>query len=178
MGTEKWLMLLINLFGGAAVLGSYAHGLRTHPGAAQVFWGGVPASIRPVYAAGMFVAAAGYFAFTCFLLFRLNPSAARVFGRFGFALFNALYAAVLIPSALWMPLTFRAVQQSSLLLLWTVRIVLVAVACASLGLLLALLNVEPRQPWWAYWAAVVGCAGFCIQTGVLDAIVWGAFFRL
>lgn len=150
MRAEKWVMIIINLLGGAAVLGSYAQGFRTHTGAGQVLWGGVPASIRPFYTAGMFVAAAGYLAFTYFLLFRLNPSATRVYGRPGLALFNALYAAILIPSALWMPLTFQAVEHSSLLLLWMVRIVLVAVACGSLGLLLALLNVQPREPSWAH----------------------------
>jgi len=47
-----------------------------------------------------------------------------------------------------------------------------------LGLLLALLRVEPRQPQWAHGAAVLGCVGFCIQTGVLDAIVWTMLFRV
>jgi hypothetical protein len=77
-----------------------------------------------------------------------------------------------------MPLTFLAAEQSSLGLLWTVRVVLAAAGFASLGLLLSLLNTEPRQPLWAYWIAVVGCVGFCIQTVILDAIVWGAWFRL
>jgi hypothetical protein len=177
VGAQKWLMLLINLLGGAAVLGSYAHGFRTHTDAGRVLWGGVPESMRPFYTAGMFVAAVGYLAFTHFVLFRLDPSATRVCGRFGFGLFNALYAAVLMPSALWMPLAFRALEQSSVGWLWAVRIVLAAVACASLGLLLALLHVEPRQPLWAHWAAVLGCVGFCIQTGILDAIVWTGLFR-
>ena len=125
MRAEKWLMVFINLTGGAAVLGSYAHGLLTHPGAGEVLWGGVPQSVRPFYTAGMFLAAAGYFAFTYFILFRLDPRDTRVYGRFGFNVFNALYAAILIPSALWMPLTFLAVEQSSLWLLWIVRVVLV-----------------------------------------------------
>jgi len=133
--------------------------------------------MRPFYTVGMFVAAAGYFAFTYFVLFRLDPSAVRVGGRFGFGLFNAVYAAILIPSALWMPLTFRTLQQTGLLWLWAVRIVLVTVAWASLGMLLALLHVEPRQPAWAHCVAVAGCVGFCIQTGILDAIVWTSLFR-
>ena len=178
MHPKKWLMILINLFGGTAVLGSYAHGLLTHPGAGEVLWGGVPNSIRPFYTAGMLLAATGYFAFTGFILFRLGPRDTRVCSRFGFGVFNALYAAILFPSALWMPLTFLAAEQSSLGLLWTVRVVLAAAGFASLGLLLSLLNTEPRQPLWAYWIAVVGCVGFCIQTVILDAIVWGAWFRL
>jgi len=178
MHPKKWLLLTINLLGGAAVLGSYAYGIRTHPNAVDVLWGGVPASIRPFYTAGMFAAAAGYFAFIYFILFRLNPAATRLGDRFGFGTFNVLLAAILIPSALWMPLTFMAVEVSSVVLLWVVRVILAAVGLASLSLLIALLNVEPRQPVWAHWLAVTGCAAFCLQTAVLDMIVWSAYFRV
>jgi hypothetical protein len=56
--------------------------------------------------------------------------------------------------------------------------VLAAVGLASLGLLAALLNIEPRQPVWAYRLAVIGCAAFCLQTAVLDMIVWLAYFTV
>ena len=105
MNAKKWLMLFINLLGGGGVIGSYLWGFLTHPNAGQALWGGVPDSIQPFYTAGMVLAATGYFAFTYFILFRLNPSETRVFNRFPYGLFNVLYAAILIPSALWMPLT-------------------------------------------------------------------------
>jgi len=175
---KKWLLLTINLLGGAAVLGSYAHGIRTHPSATDVLWGGVPGSIRTFYTVGMFLAAAGYFAFIYFFLFRLRPASARLGNRFGFGAFNILFAGILIPSALWMPLTFATAEASSQVLLWGVRLVLAAVGLASLGLLAALLNTRPRQPLWAYWLAVIGCAAFCLQTAVLDMIVWSAYFTV
>jgi hypothetical protein len=178
MHPKKWLMLFINIFGGTAVLGSYIQGILTHSGAAETLWGGVPQIIRPFYTAGMFLAAAGYFAFTYFILFRLNPMKTRVMQHAGFGILNVLYIAILFPSALWMPLTFVTVQQSSLGLLWVVRIVLVVVGLASLGLFYSLLKVEPRQPLWAHRLAVIGSLGFCLQTVLLDAILWGAFFRL
>ena len=178
MPAKKWLMLFINLAGGSAVLGSYAYGVLTHPDAGQILWGGVPASIRPFYTAGMLLAAAGYFAFTYFILFRLNPSDTQVAGRFGFGLFTTLYAAILIPSALWMPLTFLAVEQPSVALVWMVRAVLALVGVASLGLLFALIYVNPRQPLWARRIALAGSAGFCLQTVLLDAILWGVFFQV
>ncbi len=178
MNAKKWLMLFINLLGGGGVIGSYIWGFLTHPNAGQALWGGVPGSIRPFYTAGMFLAAAGYFAFTYFILFRLNPNETRVFNRFPFGLFNVLYAAILIPSALWMPLTLFALEGPSLGFVWAVRIVLSMVGLASVTLLLALLNVEPRLPRWAHRLAVAGCVGFCLQTAVLDAIVWVAFFRV
>jgi len=95
---KKWLMLGINLLGGAAVLGSYAWGIRTHANAGEILWGGVPLSIQPFYTAGMLLAAAGYFAFTHFILFRLRPDETRVGARLGFDVFNAVYAGILIPS--------------------------------------------------------------------------------
>ena len=178
MHPRKSLLLAINLIGGAAVLGSYAYGIGTHANATAVLWGCVPGTIRPAYTAGMLLAAAGYFAFIYFILFRLDPRAARVGGRVGFGLFNILFAGILIPSALWMPLTFAAVAASSVLLLWVVRVVLAVVGLASLGLLAALWKVEPRQPAWAHRLAVIGCAAFCLQTALLDMIVWSAYFTV
>jgi len=178
MNAKKWMMLVINLLGSGGVIGSYIWGFLTHPNAGQALWGGVPDSIQPFYTAGMFLAATGYFAFTYYILFRLNPSETRVFNRFPYGLFNVLYAAILIPSALWMPLTLFALEGPSLGFLWAVRIVLAMVGLASVGLLFALLKVEPRLPRWAHRLAVAGCAGFCLQTAILDAIVWVAFFRV
>ena len=178
MNAKKWLMIVINVIGGFAVLGSYIYGILSHPEAGRMLWGGVPQMIRPFYTVGMLLAATGYFAFTYFILFRLDPVQTRVANRFGFGVFNVLYATILIPSALWMPLTFLTVELSSQVLLWTVRIVLVVVGTASLGLFFALLKVRPRQPLWAHRIALVGIVGFCIQTAILDAILWGTFFRL
>jgi hypothetical protein len=42
--------------------------------------------------------------------------------------------------------------------------------------LVALLTLRPRQPVWAYGLAVIGCMAFCVQTALLDAWVWPAFF--
>jgi hypothetical protein len=176
MHPKKWLMLTINILGGAAVLGSYVWGFQTYPGAGNVLWGGVPENVRPFYTANMFVAAAGYFAFVYFTLFRLSPTDTRVFGRFGFGIFNLLYAAILAPSALWMPLLLLAVEQASPAFVWLVRFVLAVIGMASLGLFFSLLKVEPARPRWAQRLAVSGSIGFCIQTVLLDAVIWGALF--
>ena len=175
---KKKQLLIIILVGGIAVLGSYVLGPLTQPGAATLLWGGVPQEVRPFYTVGMFLGAGGYFAFTYYLLFRLAPDTTRVAGRFGFGLFNALYTAILLPSALWMPLTLLAVEQPSPALLWLVRIVLGVVGAASLGLFFALRKVRPPQTSWAYRLAMVGSLFFCIQTVILDALVWSAFFQL
>jgi len=178
MHAQKRLLIVINIVGGIAVLGSYLYGALMVPGAGEILWGGVPQDIRPLITINMFLAAAGYFAFTYFILFHLDPAITQVTSRFGFGVFNALYASILIPSALWLPLTFLAVEQSSLAVGWATRLDLGIVAIASLGLFVALLKVKPSQPLWAHRMALVGCVFFCIQTVIFDALIWGFFFRL
>jgi hypothetical protein len=175
MKTFRWLLLAINLLGGSAVIGSYILGLGS-PGAVDSLWGGVSGSARPYYTAGMFLAAAGYFVFTYFILFRMNPEKIKVFGCCDARIFHLLYLGILIPSALWMPATFWAVENSSALAVWVVRGILILTALFSLGLLAALLGTKPRDPAWAHALAVIGAMCFCIQTVALDAVVWGAAF--
>ncbi|HNS52235.1 MAG TPA: hypothetical protein PKO09_13760 [Anaerolineae bacterium] len=176
MHPQKRWMLAINVLGGMAVLGSYALGLAGNPAAGDALWGGVPDSLRPAYTAGMLLAALGYLTFLYFLLFRLDPDQARIGGRFGYGLFLLLIAAILIPSALWMPLTVRMVQQPAPALWAAIRLVLAVVGLAAVGLLLALVWLRPRQPRVAYWAAVTGAALSALHTGVLDALLWTALF--
>ena len=173
---QRRIMLWINLLGGTAVLASYAHGLSTHLATRAQLWGHVPPSLLPLYGACMLAAAACYLAFTYWIFFCLNPDEARIAGRFGFGLFNLLYTVILVPSALWMPLTFAMMEQPSSGLWLAIRLTLASVGMGSLGLLVALLTLRPRQPAWAYGLAVIGCIAFCVQTALLDAWVWPAFF--
>jgi hypothetical protein len=170
-------LLAVNILGGSAVIGSYILELAAHPGAVEPLWGGVPAGIRPYYSTGMILAAAGYFAFTYFLLFRIDPNKIRIFDG-GAGIFPLIYLGILVPSALWMPATYWAIEMQSVLLVWAVRIILILVGLFSLGLLAALLGTQPREPAWAHTLAVIGSICFCIQTVVLDAIVWGMAFQV
>jgi hypothetical protein len=165
----------INLFGGLAVLGSYAYCLITYSAEAGDFWGGVPDGLRPLYTINMGLAAAGYFAFTYFLICRFEPPAGHG-GRFGLGTFNVLYAMILIPSALWMPLTFAMLESPSGGLWWAIRLSLVVVGIGSLGLLAGLVAVRPRSPSLAHKLAVAGGLAFSCQTALLDALVWPAYF--
>jgi hypothetical protein len=149
----------------------------TYPDSVGDVWGGVPESLRPVYTVSMLTAAAGYFAFTGFLFFGPDPERVRIAGRYRFPLLSALYALILVPSALWMPLTFAMLESPGAGLWAAIRGVLALVGVGSVGLLAALLRLEPREPRWAWGLAVLGLAAFCFQTAVLDALVWPAFFR-
>ncbi len=176
MDGSKRLFLAINVLGGLAVLGSYAQGLGSHPELRQAMWGGVPETWKPVYTVSMLLAAVGYFPTFSYFLLGLDAQRARFGERFGFGLVNALYVGVLLPSALWMPLTVVMLQSPSTLTWVAIRVVLALVGLSALGLLVALLRVRqaPRGLWWGL--AVVGLLPFCFQTAFLDALVWPAWF--
>jgi len=78
-----------------------------------------------------------------------------------------------------MPLTYAALgHPGSILYYWAVRITLAIVGLASLALLAVLLSLHSSESSPTYWLAVAGAVFFCIQTAVLDAVVWTAFFRV
>jgi hypothetical protein len=177
MSTQHIILLVINILGGIAVIGSYIFGLNAQAGGANALWGGVPANIRLVYGISMILAALGYFAFSYFIFFRLVPGEVSVAGRFGFSLFYAIFLVILIPSALWMPLTNLYVTNPSTGMWIGVRTVLAIVGLASIALVWALLSLQTKVPHISYWLAVAGSAYFAFHTAILDAIVWAALFK-
>ena len=177
MGTQQIVLLIINIIGGAAVIGSYIFGLNAQSGGANVLWGGVPENIRPVYGISMILSAVGYFAFIYYLLFRLTPSEVSIAGMFNFSLFYVIFIFMLIPSAFWMPLTNLYVANPGTGLWAAVRTVLALVGLASIALLWALLSIQGKAPGVSYWLAVAGSGYFAFHTAILDAIIWAALFK-
>lgn len=178
METQQIVLLVINIICGVAVIGSYILGLSSQTGGANALWGGVPNSIRPIYGISMILSALGYFAFLYFVLFRLVPAEVSVAGRFSFSLFYAIFLVILIPSAFWMPLTNAYIDNPNTALWVGIRIVLVFVGLASIGLVWALLKLQAEVSGIAHWLAVVGSAYFAFHTFILDALLWPALFRL
>ena len=178
MDTMQIILIAINIIGGILVIGSYIQGARAHPGRVGEAWGNVPTSIRPVYTISMFTAAAGYFAFSYFTIFRLDPGEVASTNSFSYAMFILAYALILFPSAIWMPLTFTMLEKPSRLLWWAIRATLFTVGTGSLGLLALLLILNHEEPMWLFWLAVAGAILFCIQTALLDALVWPVYFPL
>jgi hypothetical protein len=176
MHRDRLRLLWINLLGGVAVLGSYVHGLATHPATRGDVWGGVPEALQPLYTANMFLAAAGYLTFTAFVFWRLDPDAAPETSRVPFRTWSRLYLLILAPSALWMPLTFAYLDSPSPALWWAVCGVLWTVGLASLAMIAALLRVRCAEAPRMRSFAIVGAVAFSLQTAVLDAIVWVAYF--
>jgi len=177
MTAQQVILLVINIIGGIAVLASYVYGLSAQSGGANVLWGGVPANIRPVYTVSMILSALGYFAFLYFIFFRLTPADTTIAGRFGFSLFSIIFILMLLPSALWMPLTNLYTGNPGTGLWVGIRVVLFIVGLASAALLWAFLTLNTREPAIPYWLAVAGSAYFTFHTLVLDAIIWAALFK-
>ena len=177
MRTEQVILLIINILGGAAVIGSYVLGLKGQSGGANVLWGAVPNSLRPVYTVSMILSALGFFAFIYFILFRLVPGEVLIGGRFGFSLFYAIFLVILVASAFWMPLTNAYVGNPSTGMWIGIRTVLAIVGLGSIALMLALLTLQTKVPGISYWLAVAGSGYFAFHTAILDAIVWAALFK-
>lgn len=173
---QRLTLLILNVLGGTAVLGSYAHGFTHHPNATSALWGGVPESLQPLYTISMLLAAVGYFPFTYLLAFRVHPDQVRIIGGLRFDAFNVLYALILAPSALWMPLTFAMIAHPNPTLWVMIRVVLALVGIGSVGMIIALVTLRPRPLPALYVAAIVGAIFFAIQTALLDAIVWPAYY--
>jgi len=177
MTVQQIILLIINVVGGIAVIGSYILGLSGQAGGANALWGGIPAGIRPVYLISMILSALGYFAFLYYILFRLAPAGVNIAGIFGFSLFYVIFIFMLIPSAFWMPLTNMYVAAPSPGLWIGIRTVLILVGLASLLLVWALLSLQTKVPGIAYWLAVAGSSYFAFHTVILDAIIWPVLFK-
>ena len=163
--------------GGVAVLGSYVWGVQA-PGVGSALWGGVPETLRPLYTINMFLAAAGFFPFTFHVLRILGDTRRPAQADDGLRRrLHLWYGLILVASALWLPLTAWMLASPSGLLWAAVRFDLALVAVGALGLLSDVIR-GPRFGRLPWLAAVVGLVPFCIQTVVLDALIWPWFFTL
>lgn len=160
--------VILNMIGGTAVLGSYVWGIGLYPELREAFWGGVPASLRGLYTVNMFLAAAGYIGAFAFFMLKLP---AHSYKRLLLP-----YVLILFPSALWLPLTVAVLLQPSEWLWWLIRIDLFAVGLGGLLLYPAVWQTPARPVLKAI--IMLGMAFFCLQTAVLDALIWPYYFEL
>ena len=174
---QSWNLAIINVLGGVAVLVSYVHGLQSPHARDGALWGSVPAFWRSWYGVSMIAAAIGYFPFTWYFLRHFDPQNSRFAGGLGYSAVTAFYLLVLLPSALWLPLTVRYLAAPSGFLWAAIRLDLMLVAVGSIGLAVAASTVTPSSS-TSVWrvAALLGLVFFCLQTVVLDALVWPVFF--
>ena len=174
MHPERRIFLALQLALGPSVLASYAICFRLWPETVAAMWGGVPQAARGLYTAWMFVAAAGYAVFTPALFLHTDPDRARLAFGWGYRALHVFYAALLLGSILWMPLT-RWHLDGALPFALVVADLWV-VATASLALLATTLRLAPPLPGAWRVAAALGAGAFCVQTVLLDAVLWPALW--
>jgi hypothetical protein len=177
MPIPQILLLVLNVLGGAAVIGSYAQGIISHPGNLNILWGNISTSVRPIYFVSMLLSALGYFFFIYFIAFRLDPAAVKVAGKVGFEVFFVIFTGMLLFSALWMPFTYSYVDNINAGTWAAIRVVLFLVAISSCALLWALLSLNIKTPTVPYWLAVIGSGYFAFHTLVLDGFLWPALYK-
>ena len=171
---QKWF-LAFNAVGGLLVIGSYVLGIQTHTSPTDKLWGATSAAIRPWYTLSMLFAAAGYFAFLYHLALKVDPASVALPG--GFPTFFAVFALILIPSALWMSLTFHYAENPGAWAWFALRAVLFLVALGSVSLVACLWMIRPSPLTTSWVAAVIGAAVFAFHTTVLDAFLWPILYR-
>ena len=157
----------INLALGPLVPLSYVWSARRWPEYVGAAWGDLPEAWKLPYTGNMFLAAAGYLAFTWFFLRHATDATLRAM--------CVAYVVILLPSMVWMPLTLYALATGSALE-WLIQLVLVAVALGSFGVLHRVAVSDSPAP-SLRWARA-GAVAFCVQTVLLDALVWPRFFSV
>jgi hypothetical protein len=177
MHWESIVLLVVIALGGAAVVGSYVVGLRGKAGASEALWGGVPAKIRPVYGVSMVLSGIGFLAVLYYIFFKLDPPGVVIWDRWGFDLFFPIFITILVPSALWMPLSKMYVKRPSTATWVLVRVVLFLVGLASIELAWAFFALDVKARGVAYWLATAGSCYFAFHTFIIDAVLWAALFR-
>ena len=174
---HKLLFVLINVVGGIAVLGSYAYGFVAYPDAVAALWGDVPEGLIGVYTGNMFLAATGYLLVFAYLLSQVPTDTRTGNGGLLFERLNMLYGAVLFCSALWMPLSFALLDAPNQDLWWCIRAVLLTTGIAAIVIGLQV-HRHAVQRGRLFKVALAGYLFFCLQTAVLDALIWPAFFPI
>jgi ABC-type multidrug transport system permease subunit len=99
-----------------------------------------------------------------------------MFGRYGFWVINMLYAGIIIPSAIWIYLTFAMIENPNPLLWITIRLVLFTVGFSSVALLASFFTSNFDRSSWLYFASIISLIFFCIQTMLLDALIWPYYY--
>ena len=169
-------LLWLNGLGGFAVLASYVVAFNLAPEVRSGLWGGVPEGWRPIYTTNMFLAAAGYFPLTALVVFATTPGRFRGETGLDHGWLARLYTLVLIPSALWVPLTAVMIRAPSTTVWIAIVVVLAAVGVGTTGLAYASLRIALRRGGALAWAGFAGSLPFWFQTAVLDATVWTFYY--
>ena len=174
---QKLLLVFINVIFGSLVLLSYYKGVNREPELSLKLWGGVPKVLQPYIVASMFISALGYFLFTSNFLINVNPSEVKFLGRFNYWFLLIVYLLILIPSALWIELSFSYMKSGDINTWYYVVAVLYCVGFFSVILLLFTVDTYVDNSSKLYLPSVIGAALFAFHTLFLDGLIWTFFFH-
>ena len=174
---QKVILVLINLIFGSMVLYSYYNGISKEPQLSAKLFGGIPSILHPIIICFMFISAIGYLFFTYNFLVNADVNKTLFFNKFGYSSLNLLYLLVLIPSMLWMNLTFKYMKSGNSLDWALIVAMLFCVGIASIFLLLFTVDMKTEGNTYVYLASVIGSSIFAFHTLFLDAIIWTTFFN-
>ena len=172
----KITLVLINLIFGSLLLFSYYSGVTKNPDLTTKLWGGVPESLRTFIVASMFISAIGYFVFTSNFILNVNLDEKKFLGKFPGWSLHIVYLLILIPSSLWIDLTFQYLR-TGVPLHWVY--VLSALYCVGLSSILLFLFVvdSGNSGQSIYLLSVIGAGFFVFHTMFLDGLLWTIFFH-
>ena len=174
---QKIILLLINIIFGSLVLFSYYNGVTKNPDLSLKLWGGVPEILRPYIVGSMFIAAFGYFFFTYNFIVNVDLQSTKFFGKFSTLYLYAIYLLILIPSSLWIDLTFKYME-SGLTIDWLYVVsILYCVGISSVFLFLFIIDSGDASKQFIYLASFIGGCFFVFHTLFLDGILWTSFFH-
>lgn len=177
LARQKLTYLVINCLGGAAVLGSYAYGFVQYPDSVDALWGDVPEFLLGFYSINMLLAAAGYLLAFAYIMKCLPADCRTDNGGLLFERLNGLTALILFCSALWMPLSFALLDASNTDLWWCIRAVLFGTGTGAVFIAHQLYTyAEDRGLFLTL--TLCGYFFFCIQTALLDALIWPYYFPI
>jgi hypothetical protein len=177
MSQKNMAFFLLNLVGGIAILGGYWVGLEAHSGEGDKLWGDIPESVRPMYTACMFPAAAGYLVSFGYLV-RADWDQLRFETRPAWSLLFGLHILFLSSASLWMPMTWAALDGGLSWLLWPIQglLAVTGLSCTAIAVSYRRL-IDPPRPRWAR-VSFGGLFFLIFQCLILDAIVWPRFFEI
>lgn len=176
MDSQRRALILLILIGGTGVLGSYVLAFAFEPAIRSGLWGGLPESLKGLYTVNMLLAAVAFFPVTWLLGFKTPIGQFADHTGLRFEALIGAYAAILMPSALWLPLTAFYIQDPSTLLWIAIRLTLFAVGAGASIVGYMAIRRATRGPALA-WGAVALFFFFWLQTMVLDALVWPWFYH-
>jgi hypothetical protein len=177
LARQKLVYLAINVVGGLAVLGSYAYGFIQDPDLVQQLWGDVPQALLGLYNINMLLASTGYLLMLSYILTCLPADCRSDSGGLVFERLNYLTGLILFCSALWMPLSFALLDTPNLDLWWCIRAVLFGTGASAL---VCAYQVHKYAEKRGLFLKIALCAYFffCVQTALLDALIWPYYFPI